>query len=191
MCYMDKTYIIAEIGVNHDGRLNRAKLLVDQAIQAGADAVKFQTFKTDQLVSSMAPKAKYQLETTNKGETQRDMLKKLELPSKYFVALKGYCDQAGVDFISTPFDESSAEFLESIGVSSYKIASGEITNLPLVELIASYGKPMIVSTGMCSLGEIEEALVTIQNGSVKTAVVLLHCLSNYPAPIQEINLKSI
>ncbi|MCD6472937.1 N-acetylneuraminate synthase [Candidatus Aerophobetes bacterium] len=202
--FEDKCFIIAEAGVNHNGSLELAYKLVDVAVKAGVDAVKFQTFKTENVVSKNAEKADYQKKTMGTGESQFEMIKKLELPFEDFKKIKKYCDKKGIIFLSTPFDYESADFLESL-VPLYKIGSGEITNLPFLEYIAEKGKPIILSTGMSTLGEVEEAITTIINvnpsffdtshlsplTSHASPLTLLHCISNYPAEYEDVNLKAM
>jgi len=183
-------FIIAEAGVNHNGDIRLAHKLVDAAKEAGADAVKFQTFKAENVVSKLADKAEYQKETTNSKESQYEMIKKLELSFEDFVKIKDYCDKKDIIFLSTPFDYESVGFLESL-VPLYKIGSGEITNLPFLEYVAKKGKPMILSTGMSTLGEVEEAVKTIINVTSSLPLTLLHCVSNYPAKYEDVNLKAM
>ena len=183
-------FLIAEAGVNHNGDIDMALALVDAAALAGADAVKFQTFSADRLVTKQAPKAKYQLETTNEHESQYQMLKDLELSEEDHRLLLARCQQKGVLFLSSPFDETSADLLESLNVPAYKIPSGEITNHPYLAHIARKGKPIILSTGMSGLGEVEAAVETIA-GAGSPPLVLLHCVSQYPAPPEELNLRAM
>lgn len=183
-------YVIAEAGVNHNGDLAMAKRLVDVAVEAGADAVKFQTFKADLLASAAAPKANYQQVTTEAAESQLDMLKRLELSLEAHHVLLPYCREREILFLSTPFEEVSADFLESLGVAAYKLPSGEITNLPFLEHLARKGRPLIVSTGMSTLGEVETALQTIAHAG-NPPVALLHCVSNYPADPAQSNLRAM
>jgi len=183
-------FIIAEVGVNHNGDIELAKKLIDAAKDAGADAVKFQTFKVDELVTRKAKKAKYQEQSTSVNETQYDMLKKLELTEDDFRELANYSRKKGIIFLSSPFDKASVDLLQEIGVPAFKIASGEITNFPLLKYIAQKKKPIILSTGMATLGEIEEALRVIRNeGNEK--IILLHCTSSYPTKIEDVNLRAI
>lgn len=183
-------YIIAEIGVNHNGDMNLARCMIDEAARAGCDAVKFQTFKTERLVTGRAEKAQYQIENTGSEESQFEMLKRLELDSEQFAELKTHCECAGIEFLSTPFDEDSVDLLEGLGMTRYKVSSGDMTNKPLVEYIAKTGKPMIVSTGMADLGEISEMLDWIRDvGSVP--VTLLHCTSNYPTAYNEVDMLAM
>lgn len=183
-------FIIAEAGVNHNGSLELAKKLVDAAANAGADAVKFQTFKSEELASVNAPKAAYQEETTDRRESQQEMLQKLELDVHSHSILMDYCTDKNILFLSSPFDEISADELEQLGVEAYKIPSGEITSLPYLTHIAGKGKPMIVSTGMSTLGEVEEAVKTIEDTG-HNEIILLHCVSNYPANPEDVNLRAM
>lgn len=183
-------FIIAEAGVNHNGDLEMARQLVDVTAEAGADAVKFQTFTAESLVTEDAPKADYQLRTTNVSESQYEMLKRLELSTDAHRNLIEHARNKGILFLSTPFDEESADLLDELGVPAYKISSGEITNLPFLAYVARKQKPMIVSTGMSDLNEVEEALRCIRqdgNGNV----VLLHCVSSYPAAPADVNLRAM
>ncbi len=187
-----RTFIIAEAGVNHNGSLELAKKLAEKAKEAGADAVKFQTFKAEEVISSRAPMAEYQKKNLGKEMSQIEMIKKLELSYEDFKILKGYCDEIGITFLSSPFDVESARFLASLGMEIFKIPSGEITNYPLLKEIGSYGKKVILSTGMADLGEIEDALdVLISSGTKREDIIVLHCTSEYPAPYEEVNLKAM
>jgi len=189
---MSKTFIIAEAGVNHNGSLELAKKLVDVAVEAGADAVKFQTFKAESVISKYAPKAEYQKKTTGEDENQLQMVKKLELPYEAFEELYRYCQQKGIIFMSTPFDIESARFLKELGLEIFKIPSGEITNYPLLKEIGSYKKRVILSTGMADLGEIEDALdVLIEAGTPRENIVVLHCNTEYPTPYEDVNLRAM
>lgn len=183
-------FIIAEAGVNHNGNLTMARQLVDIAAQAGADAVKFQTFTAEHIVTPGAPKADYQLRVTNVGESQYAMLKKLELSEQDFAELKDYCEQKDILFLSTPHDQESIDFLDQLGVSFFKVGSGDITNIPYLRHVARKRKPIILSTGMATLGEVEEAVETILTEGNKD-LALLHCVSNYPARVEECNLRAI
>src|SRR2546425_4525534 len=171
-----RVFIIAEAGVNHNGQLALAKRLVDAAADAGADAVKFQTFRAEQLVSPQAPKAQYQLAATGQGESQLEMLRRLELPQEAYAELFQYCKTPKILFLSTPFDPESADLLERLQMAYFKIASGEITNVPLLRHIARKNKPVILSTGMSTLEEVREALQVIA-GTGNTRVTLLHCVT--------------
>ena len=180
-------YIIAEAGVNHNGSFELACKLVDAAKAAGVDCIKFQTFKSKNLVSHNAQKAEYQKGTTGDG-SQVDMLKKLELSYDEFLALKDYCDKVGITFLSTPFDFDSIEFLNSIDMPFWKIPSGEITNLPYLLALAKTGKPVVMSTGMCEMAEIEAAIKSLQENGTKE-IKLLHCNTEYPTPFEDVNLR--
>jgi N-acetylneuraminate synthase/N,N'-diacetyllegionaminate synthase len=183
-------FVIAEAGVNHNGKVELAQRLIDAAAFAGADAVKFQTFKASRLVAPYAPKAEYQLKTTPANQSQYQMLRSLELSNEAHRELASYCSQKGIIFLSTPFDEQSCDLLEDIGVAAYKIPSGELNNLPFLRYVAEKGKPMIVSTGMACLGEVESALNAIEETGNKE-VIPLHCVSNYPAEPRDINLRAM
>lgn len=188
----DKTFIIAEAGVNHNGSMDFALKLVDAAKKAGADAVKFQTFKAGKLVKKDAEKAQYQKKSTGSEETQFEMLKKLELSEKDFLELKAYCDSAGIMFLSSAFDEESAEFLNSLGMEMFKIPSGEITNLPYLRKIGSFKKPVILSTGMSYLEEVADAVAVFDAcGLSRSVLSILHCSTEYPALFHEVNLKAM
>lgn len=182
-------FIIAEAGVNHNGDRHLARRLVDAAVEAGVDAVKFQTFVTEEIVTRSAEKADYQKENTGSThESQFEMLKKLELPFDTFREIKSYCEYKGILFLSTPFDHTSVDFLNELKISGFKIASGEVTNRSLLRHIALKRKPVILSTGMSSLEEVEQA-VTILRAAHNQKIVLLHCTSEYPARAETINLK--
>lgn len=182
-------YIIAEAGVNHNGSFDLACRLVDAAKTAGADCIKFQTFRAQNLVSRNAGKADYQKDTTGDG-SQADMLTKLELSYDAFSRLKQYCGEVGITFLSTPFDLESAAFLDELGVPFWKIPSGEVTNLPYLEALAKTGRPVVMSTGMCEMGEIEAALrVLRENGT--SDIRLLHCNTEYPTPFADVNLRAM
>jgi N,N'-diacetyllegionaminate synthase len=183
-------FLIAEAGVNHNGSLDFALQLVDIAVRAGADAVKFQTFTAERIVTKDAPKAAYQTETTGSDEGQLEMLKSLELTPDAHRELQAYCSTRGILFLSSPFDEKSADFLEELNIPAFKIPSGEITNLPFLAHIARKGKPLIVSTGMSSLAEVESALAVIRKAG-NDDLILLHCVSAYPANAADANLKAM
>ena len=183
-------FVVAEAGVNHNGDVGLALALVDAAAECGADAVKFQTFRTDALVSRAAPKAGYQAETTGAGESQRDMLARLELSLEDFARVQERCAKRGVVFFSAPFDEASADALERLGVPLFKVPSGEITNAPYLAHVAAKRRPMIVSTGMSTLAEVAEAVAAIRAAG-DPPVALLHCVSAYPAPPAEMNLRAM
>lgn len=183
-------FIIAEAGVNHNGDLKRALELVDAAAEAGADAVKFQTFSADRLATPLSPKAKYQCETTDAKESQYEMLKKLELSADDHRELKLRAEKHKMVFLSTPFDSESADLLEKLGVPAFKVGSGELTDLPLLEHIARKNKPMILSTGMSTMEEIAQAVQTVQKAGLEE-IALLHCVSAYPAPVEDVNLRAL
>jgi len=212
----DRAFIIAEAGVNHNGSLDLAHRLVEAAASAGADAVKFQTFRADALVSRTAPKARYQLRTTAEAESQHEMIRRLELDAAAHEQLVSHCAQAGIEFLSTPFDAASLDMLVvRLGISRIKISSGDITNAPFLLQVARTGKPVILSTGMSTLGEVESALGVLAFGftgesatpspgrfeaafasavgqeALRSRVVLLHCTTEYPAPFAEVNLRAM
>lgn len=186
----ESVFIIAEAGVNHNGDIELAKKLVDVAVESGADAIKFQTFKAENVVTKNAPKADYQVKNTNSNESQYDMIKKLELSEDEFKELYRYARKKGIVFLSTPFDFDSADFLEELGIPAFKVSSTDLTNLPFLEYIAEKGRPVILSTGMGTLGEIEEAINTIKNAGNED-IILLHCITSYPAKFESLNLKAI
>lgn len=183
-------FIIAEAGVNHNGRLSLAKKLIDCAKKAGADAVKFQTFKAEKLATHTTPKADYQKKTTPRRETHYAMLKKLELTEHQFGELKAYADKKKILFLSTPYDTESVELLTRLDIKAFKVSSADITNIPLLALIAKKRLPIIISTGMSTLGEVEEAIHTI-DGAGNSKYALLQCNFNYPAKVNEINLRAM
>ncbi len=183
------TYIIAEAGVNHNGSLKIAKQMIDVAAKSGVDAIKFQTFKADNLVSVNSKKAKYQIKNTNKEETQYEMLKKLELGVESHLILMDYCKEKNIPFLSTPFDLDSIQLLHKLGLETYKIASGEITNLPYLRAIGKLKKNVILSTGMSNLNEIGDALnILTKSGTNKENIIVLHANTEYPTPMQDVNL---
>ena len=185
-----RVFIIAEAGVNHNGKLELAKKLVDKAKVAGVECIKFQTFKSENCVTSNAEKAAYQRQQADAGESQLEMLRKLELSFDDFFELKNYCDMQKITFLSTPFDLESIDFLANLGMEFWKIPSGEITNLPYLIKIAKTHKPVIMSTGMSNLDEIQEALnVLEENGSGE--ITLLHCTTEYPASYEDVNLRAM
>lgn len=212
-----QTYIIAEAGVNHNGSIDMAMRLIDAAAEARADAIKFQTFVADQLVTDQAQKASYQKAATCGNESQLEMLRKLELSYGDFEALKAHCGSRGIEFLSTAFDSTSLRFLsDRLALSAYKVPSGEVTNAPLLLEYAQTGADIILSTGMCDLGEVEHALKIVAFGLLNPAaqnptdselnmaycseagreclarrVTLLHCTTEYPAPLSEINLNAM
>lgn len=187
-----KVLIIAEAGVNHNGDLNLARQLIDSAAEAGADLIKFQTFNAERLVTQSAPKAEYQTRTTGKAQSQLEMLKQLELSPVMHEKLVAHCQQKKIEFFSTGFDIQSNEYLASLGAQRFKIPSGEITNLPYLRHVGSFRKPVILSTGMATLGEIEVALEALEAAGVQRAnITVLHCNTEYPTPIQDVNLRAM
>ena len=188
---MKPVLIIAEAGVNHNGDLNIAKALIDAASDAKVDIVKFQTYKTEKLVSKKAKQASYQQKNT-KTEGQFAMLKKLELPEDWHHKLKAYAETKGVQFLSTGFDHDSLDFLNSMGPSFFKIPSGEISNKPYLEHVAAFKKPIVLSTGMSNIEEIAAAIsVLANNGISKEQLCILHCNTEYPTPFEDVNLKAM
>lgn len=186
---MSRVFIIAEAGINHNGSITNAKRLIDVATAAGADAVKFQTFKAEKVISKFAPKAEYQKKTTNPKESQLDMAKKLELSNSEFKELFDYCKKTGIIFLSTPFDLESIDFLVKLGLDTIKIPSGEITNLLFLRKIAGLGKKVIMSTGMSDMKEIETALnILTESGTKKEDITVLHCNTDYPTKMEDVNL---
>ncbi len=185
-----KTLIIAEAGVNHNGNFELAKKLIDKAVEAGADIVKFQTCKAENVISRYADKAEYQKVTTGEADSQLEMVAKLMLSYEEYGLLKKYCDEKGIEFLSTAFDLPSVDYLHSIGMRRWKIPSGEITNLPLLIKIASLHEPIIMSTGMSDLKEVEEAVQVLKDHGAED-ITLLHCTTEYPAPYVDVNLKAM
>ena len=186
------TLIIAEAGVNHNGSIETAGQLIETAAEAGADLVKFQTFSADRLVTGSASKADYQLETTSTSESQHEMIRKLELSREMHEELIAHCKKCGVGFFSTGFDPQSVDLLAELGLDRFKIPSGEITNLPYLRHIGQYGKSVILSTGMARLGEIEAALEVLEaSGTPRERVTVLHCNTEYPTPMADVNLKAM
>jgi N-acetylneuraminate synthase len=189
--YSDKVYIIAEAGVNHNGDFGLAKKLIDIAKKCGADAVKFQTWKTELLVDKESKLADYQKENTSGVSSQFDLLKKLELTYTDFRKLKSYCDDIGIEFLSTPDEIESAKFLNEIQ-DKFKIGSGELTNTLYLKQIAKFSKPIILSTGMGDIQEVEDAILALTEGGLdKSKITLLHATTEYPAPMPEINLRAM
>lgn len=185
-----KITIIAEAGVNHNGSLKLAKQMVEEAARAGADYIKFQTFKPEKLVSKYAQKADYQKKTTGNNESQLQMLEKLALSYDDFVELKRYCEQIGIGFLSTPFDEDSIRFLDSLDMDFWKIPSGEITNYPYLVQIAQTGRDIVLSTGMCEMDEIADAMKVLKENGAGN-ISLLHCNTEYPTPYEDVNLLAM
>lgn len=187
---MPHIYVIAEAGVNHNGSVDLALQLVDAAKASGADAVKFQSFRADLLATRSAHKAAYQERTTAQSESQFEMLRRLQLDAAAHLTILEHCKKIGIQFLSSPFDEQSADMLEELNVPLYKIPSGEITNLPLLQHMAGKRKPLILSTGMCTLGEVEEAVHVLRDAGC-VELTLLHCVTEYPAPYAEVNLRAM
>ena len=188
---MKKVYIIAEAGVNHNGDLNMAKALIQKAYEAGADAVKFQTFKAKNLASKTALKANYQKQTTDINQSQYEMLKALELSFNDHIELIKHAKKFGIEFLSTAFDIDSANMLYELGVKTFKIPSGEITNLPLLRTIAKFQKPIILSTGMATMSEIDSALGILKQYTKLENITILHANTQYPTPFCDVNLKAM
>lgn len=187
---MSRVFVIAEAGVNHNGSIEIAKKLIDSASAAGADAVKFQTFRAESLVCKTAKKAEYQLGVTDRSETQYDMLKKLELTEQMHKKLMEYCAKKKIMFLSTPFDIGSVKLLSKLGMQIFKIPSGEITNLPYLREIAGHQKKVILSTGMSNMNEVKAAVdVLKENGAAD--IILLHCNTQYPTPVSDVNLLAM
>ncbi len=185
-----ETYVIAEAGVNHNGKLDLAVRLVDKAKEAGASCIKFQTFKTENLISKNAPKADYQLITTDKKESQFSMLKNLELTYENFSYLNDYCKKNEIDFMSTPYNFEDIDFLDSLGVNCFKIASGQLTELPFINYVAKKNKKIILSSGMSNLSQILDAIEVIKNNS-DSEITVLQCTTNYPSNIEDANLNCL
>ena len=187
-----QTLIIAEAGVNHNGDIKLAKKLIDVAVNAGADFVKFQTFNADRLATHAAKKAEYQAQTTDRNETQHEMLRRLELTPAMHHELIAHCKMRKIGFFSTGFDIESVDFLASLGQNLFKIPSGEITNLPYLRHIGRLGKPIILSTGMSNMPEIESAIKALeQAGTPRSKITVLHCTTEYPTPMCDVNLRAM
>lgn len=187
-----KTLVIAEAGVNHNGDLGMARALVDAAADAGADVVKFQTFRADRLATATAAKADYQAASSGAAESQQDMLRRLELSEEAHRAIRAHCVHRGVTFFSTAFDLESLDFLAGLGLDRFKIPSGEITNLPYLERTARLGKPVILSTGMATLDEVGAAIAVLEtSGLPRAALTVLQCTTEYPAPMESVNLRAM
>ncbi len=182
-------YIIAEIGINHCGQLSRARQLIDAAVNAGADAVKFQTFKTEKLVRPDESKMPYQVRSDTGAQSQFDMLKKVELDRSQHIELIAYCRDKGIEFISTPYDEESADLLAELKVDAIKIASTDTTNIPFLQYITTLGLPIIYSTGVSDMWEIVKTAKEAFTNFERSKLTILHCVSNYPAPLNELNLR--
>ncbi|MBS1238345.1 MAG: neuB [Deltaproteobacteria bacterium] len=189
---MSKVFIIAEAGVNHNGSVEIAKKMIDAAVKAGVDATKFQTFIPEAIVSRRAPKSEYQRKTTHKEESQLAMLKKLALDADAHRKLLAYCKKRGIQFLSTPFDLQSIDLLNNFGLEIFKIPSGEITNLPYLKKIGSLKKKIIMSTGMADMKEISKAIkIIVEAGIAKKNITLLHCNTEYPTPMNDVNLRAM
>ncbi len=188
----ERTLIIAEAGVNHNGSLDTAIQMVDVAAVAGADAIKFQTFKAEKVIARTAPKAEYQKATTRSEESQLEMVKKLELHEDAHKRLFAQCKEKGIVFLSSPFDLESIDLLNNLGLNIFKIPSGEVTNLPYLRKLGVLKKRLILSTGMADLGEIEDALdVLTQSGTTLADITVLHCNTEYPTPFEDVNLRAM
>ena len=189
---LSRVLIIAEAGVNHNGSLEKAFELIDAAVYAGADIIKFQTFDSLLLASKSAAQASYQSKNIGFSQSQRDMLQSLELPKSCYSKLVSYCQERGLEFLSSAFDLPSIDFLSQLGMRRWKIPSGEITNLPYLRMVSSFGLPVVLSTGMASLGEVEAAISVLElNGLPRSLITVLHCTSEYPAPPESINLHAM
>ena len=189
---VNHTIIIAEAGVNHNGDIDLARRMVVAAKNAGADYVKFQTAIPELVISTIAPKAEYQKETTGAEESQLDMCRKLHLPLSDYAGLKKYCDEVGIGFMSTPVDLVSIDCLAELGMDYWKIPSGEITNLPYLRKIAGKGGSVILSTGMSTLAEVEDAVAVLEDGGIgRDNIILLHCTTQYPTPFDAVNLRAM
>jgi len=187
---MNKVFIIAEAGVNHNGKLSEALKLCDEAYKSGADAVKFQTWKTEKVLTRNVAMAQYQKQNLNSEISQFEMVKKLELSYEEFMNIKIHCDNIGIEFLSTPEESDTLEFLLTMGMDKFKIGSGEITNIPFLRQVGKINKNVILSTGMCYLGDVERAYYELLNYGAKS-VALLHCTTNYPCPMNEVNLRAM
>lgn len=186
----DKVYIIAEAGVNHNGDINIALELIKNAKKIGVDCIKFQTFKTEKIVSQSSPKASYQLEVTDKNESQYEMLKKLELSYSEFKILKDECDRLSIDFLSTPYSFEDVDTLDKLNVNAFKIASGQLTELPFLRYVAKFNKPIILSTGMANISNIFDAVNCIREHN-NNEITVLQCTTNYPSKIEDANIRSM
>ncbi len=184
-------FVIAEVGVNHNGDMDVAHTLIDQARQAGADAVKFQSFFPEDLVTAQVPKAGYQAETTGAGEGQLDMLRRLALSAEQQGMLKAHCDRAGILYLCTPYELRSAEMLDAMGVAGFKVGSTDTVNVPFLRHLARLGRPVILSTGTCTLEEVAVGVGALNDGGAGDRTVLMHCVSQYPAPPDQVNLRAM
>ncbi|MCM8823955.1 MAG: N-acetylneuraminate synthase [Candidatus Omnitrophica bacterium] len=189
---MDRVFIIAEAGVNHNGNIDIAKKMIDVAKEIGADAIKFQTFKAENIVIKIASKSDYQRKNTDINETQLDMLKRYELDFSNYRELKNYCQMKNIEFLSSPFDLESIDLLNDLGLNTFKIPSGEINNLPYLRKIGYLRKKVLLSTGMCDIDEISDALdILIRAGTLKDDITVLHCHTQYPTLPKDVNLKAM
>ena len=189
---IDKVLIIAEAGVNHDGDMNKAVQLIEVAVNAGVDFVKFQSFRAEKLVSPDAKKAAYQERNIgDHDDKQFAMLKRLELTNDQHIFLINECDKRGIKFLSTAFDSEGLAYLDQLGTNFFKVPSGEITNYPYLKKLASFGKPVILSTGMANMGDIKAALTVLEEGIDKKDITILHCNTEYPTPMEDVNLKAM
>ena len=184
-------FIIAEAGVNHNGNMDLAHRLIDVAVEGGADAIKFQCFVSEKLVTPKALKAEYQVETTSNKSGQLEMLKALELSDEHHAELKEHCAEKKILYLCTPYEESSVDMLDRMGLAAYKIASTDTTNTPFLKYVASKGRPVILSTGMSTLAEVEQAVNALSSAGLEGKIIILHCTSEYPAPIEDTNLLAM
>ncbi len=184
-------FIIAEAGINHNGDIFIAHQLIDAAVKTGADAIKFQSFVTDEVVTNEAPKAEYQVKTTGKAGSQYEMLKALELTACQQRELKDHCERAGIMYLCTPYDRISVDMLDAMDIAAFKIASTDATNIPFLRYVAKKGRPVLLSTGMSTLSEVELAINTLNENGLNGKIILLQCTSEYPSPINEANLKVV
>lgn len=190
MIFNSSVFIIAEIGVNHNGDLSLAKKMILSAKESGADCVKFQTFKASRVASPSAPKAAYQLSTTDASESQINMLRKLELSEEEYLEIARFCTSQDIAFLSTPYDIEDADFLDNLGVPAFKIASGQAVELNYLRHVARKGKPILLSTGMCTLAEVDEAVRAIREVG-NNDIVVLQCTTNYPSALEDCNLRTM
>jgi len=188
--HSDRTFVIAEAGVNHNGDMSLAHKLIDAAADAGVDAVKFQTWRAEGLATAEAPKAEYQLRTTGSGGNQLDMLRNLELPEEYLPELINHCEERGITFMSTAHDWEAIEILDRTNVPAFKVGSGDMTNTPFLRKMAQKMRPIIMSTGMANLAEVEEAVNAVRSEG-NDQLILLHCVTSYPAKFEDINLRAM
>lgn len=187
----ESCFIIAEAGVNHNGKIHLAHKMIESAAKAGADAIKFQCFITENLITPDAPKASYQVQTTSKSDCQYEMLKALELGPRQQKELKVHCEEAGILYLCTPYDIASVDALDEMDIAAFKIASTDTNNTPFLRHIAAKGRPVLLSTGFSGLGEVEQAFAALQEKGLQGKIVVLHCTSEYPAPLNEVNLRAI